>query len=357
MPVLFIKASCLVHCDAAISDPRAFMFTRFKNFIARNSVELVLTTLVFIGFSYYFYIHRMPRTDNAFVVANTRPVSSLVEGHITNLYVVNNQQVKKGDKLFTIYKVPYELAIQRLQSQLEATHLSSESIKEKINGSKRLIDQNNSKYINARYLSEQAHRLYKEKAISQRENEQTKNAMDEALASVDIAKSNLLTAQVAYLQSLADIKTFDAQLSEAKVNLQLSTVYAESNGLISNMFISIGTYATVGTPLFSLIDTDNWWIQGNFEETDLSYVRMGQTAKIRLWMYPNHIFNGIVDNTGWNVQRRLETVSAMTQVTNDNPWFRLPQRFPVQIKIMNSHNTEYPLHVGASATVTIDAPA
>jgi multidrug resistance efflux pump len=333
------------------------MLTRFKKFIARNNVELVLATLVSLGFTYYFYIHREPRTDNAFVVANIRPVSSLVEGHITHLYVLNNQQVKKGDKLFSIYNVPYELAIQRLQSQLEATHFSSEATKERINSSTRLIDQNTSKYKNARYISDQVQRLYKEKAISQREDEQAKNAMDEALASVDIAKSNLLTAQVAYLQSLADIKNYDAQLSEAKVNLQLSTVYAESNGLISNMFLSIGTYAAVGKPLFSLIDTDDWWIQGNFEETDLSYVKKGQTAEIRLWMYPKHIFNGTVESTGWNVQRRLETTNAMSQVTNDNPWFRLPQRFPVQIKILNGNNAEYPLHVGASATVTINVPA
>jgi len=88
------------------------MLTRFKKFIARNNVELVLATLVSLGFTYYFYIHREPRTDNAFVVANIRPVSSLVEGHITHLYVLNNQQVKKGDKLFSIYNVPYELAIQ-----------------------------------------------------------------------------------------------------------------------------------------------------------------------------------------------------------------------------------------------------
>ena len=64
------------------------------DFLKRN----LLIILVFLSLAslitYWFYWHLKPFTPNAFVFANSRPVSPLVEGFITEIKVKNNQFVK-----------------------------------------------------------------------------------------------------------------------------------------------------------------------------------------------------------------------------------------------------------------------
>ncbi len=331
---------------------------RIFKFIAKNKVISFFILLLIIGFSYYFWLHRHPRTDNAFVVANIRPVSSLVSGHITNIYVKNNQKVKKGDKLFTVYQKPYKLAVESFKNQLLAEKYRSSALKEEIKRSKLQVKVSNAKYQNAYYLAVQADELYKTRAVSQKHAEQLDRARDEGKAQLDMAISTLTINEQLYNRSVAMCNDLSARLDDAKVNLSLSTMYAESDGLISNMFSSIGTYANKGEPLFSFIDTDHWWIQANLKETELGNVRPGQAVKIRLWLYPTHLIKGVVDNIGWSVDRQMTAENnALPLVKKENEWFLLPQRFPVQIKITDHDSKKYPLHVGASATVTIETGA
>ena len=81
---------------------------------------LLITAILIAGTWYYLWLHRMPFTQNAFIVSNIRPVSALVSGYITNIYVKNNQAVHKGDPLFTVFRQPYELKIQELINAIAA---------------------------------------------------------------------------------------------------------------------------------------------------------------------------------------------------------------------------------------------
>src|SRR5678815_2777522 len=62
-----------------------------------------------------------PQTDDATVRANFIGVAPQVSGHITQLFVHDNQQVKKGDPLFVIDPRPYEIALQRARATLALT--------------------------------------------------------------------------------------------------------------------------------------------------------------------------------------------------------------------------------------------
>ena len=109
-------------------------------------------------------------------------------------------------------------------------------------------------------------------------------------------------------------------------------------------------------PLFSFIDTKNWWIQANFNETDLRRIRPGDEAIIMLRMYYfNKIFHGRVVNNIW-VSDRQTTISRSQEqkVTNENEWLLIPQRLPLQIKILDP-DPKYPLQPGASAYVYLKA--
>ena len=78
-------------------------------FLKQHLLFFILLLIICTGCIYWFYWHLKPFTSNAFVFANSRPVTPLVGGYITHIHVKNNQFVKKGDPLFTIYETPYKL--------------------------------------------------------------------------------------------------------------------------------------------------------------------------------------------------------------------------------------------------------
>jgi len=123
------------------------------------------------------------------------------------------------------------------------------------------------------------------------------------------------------------------------------------------MYLTPGTYVNPGDVLFAFIDTDKWWVQANFEETELSNIEEGQKVSVKLWQYPGKVFEGAVTATGWGVQRRkMSDKSGMPIVEKENEWFLLPQRYPVQIKLLNI-DKKYKLHPGGTAWVRVHTSA
>ena len=327
----------------------------FKRFYARNKVVIIILFILFLFLMYYLYLHRHPRTDDAFIVANIRPVSALVSGHITDIYVKNNQKVKKGDKLLTVYKKPYELKIKQLENQTKAAQYSAQAFKEQLIIDNLKIKGKLSLYKNSDYLAEQASKLSKAHAVSEKSAEILVRQKEVAQAELRIAETGMNVTKQNLHNAYAMVESLSAELEEAKVNLQLTTIYAQCDGIVSNMYLSKSVYAEQGKPLFSFIETDSWWIQANIKETELTYVKEGQRVWIKLWLYPNKYFEGRVDNIGWNVNRQLtSSENQLAEVIKENEWFLLPQRFPVQVKITDKDIEKYPLHVGATATVIID---
>ena len=128
----------------------------------------------------------------------------------------------------------------------------------------------------------------------------------------------------------------------------------QAKGVIDNMYVSVNTPITIHQPVFTFIDTSNFYIQANFNETDLRNVRSGDDVYIILRMYYfDKIFHGKVANSLWAAERqKTATKSQIQLVNNENEWLLLPQRFPIQIKILDP-DPNYPLNPGASAYVYV----
>ena len=124
---------------------------------------------------------------------------------------------------------------------------------------------------------------------------------------------------------------------------------------MTNMMITSGAFCKPGEVLFAIVDTENWFVQANFKESELSEIRPGVKAVIRLRQYPGKIYHGIVETTRFSAEKRATSSrSGMTEVKKENEWFLLPQRFPVQIRITDPDSR---LNFGASAYVTLDIPS
>jgi len=325
-----------------------------RQFYKKRSFYIVIAVIIIL-IIYFFWLYKNPYTQNAYVVANIRPVTSFVPGYVTEIYVKNNQFVKKGEKLFSLYKEPYKLNISELTNQIDEAKARIKSLEYTISLERFNLKIAEDKKTNTKYLSKQASLLAYQEAVSEKSAEINFESYKEALQGVYIANEKLNISLENYKASLAQLAGLENQLALAKINLEWTTTYAETDGYPTNLFLSPGTYVSPGDILFAFIDNTEWWVQGNFEETELSNIKEGQDVSIKLWQYPGKVFKGRVESTGWGVQRNKSTASGMPLIPSENEWFLLPQRYPVLIKI--EKESGYQFHTGGTAWVRINVSA
>ncbi len=327
------------------------MFKVLKNEISLPIIVIIIGVLIGI---YHIFSYLIPFTDNAFVVTNMSPVAADVSGYITDVYVKNGQPVKKDQPLFKVYQEPYRLAYEQAKAKYEEAQEKIKVIQNETNKTRTLLRsaQFALDKVNYEYKLKSAQEV--SKAVSTLEIKKlyfevntTTNQRDSYQKQIEIEDQ-----QIRQQQKL--VNSLKADMDNALVNLNLTIVRAPSNGMVDNMYISAGTPIKIHEPLFSFIDTSNWWVQANFNETDLRRVRPGDKVLIILRMYYfDKIFHGEVVNQIWAADRQtVSTHSLQQKVGNENQWLLLPQRFPLQIKILDP-DPKYPLNPGASAYVYI----
>ncbi|MGD8569330.1 MAG: HlyD family secretion protein [Gammaproteobacteria bacterium] len=318
---------------------------------------LGLATAVVAGalgiWGYQVYADYYPSTEDAYVEANVVRVAPRVTGRIASLSVANHQRVNKGDLLFTIDQAPFRFALQQAQAELalakrEVAQAAAavESAKAEVHNRKVLVD-------NAKAKLERARRLSRKEYISD------ENVTD-AEAEYNSAKANLQVAQARLEEARRQLgKTGDendrivqakARLDQVKWELDNTRVNAACAGQISEFKLQPGNVVTADNEVFVLVCSNRYWVDANYKETQLQYIRHGQPVDINVDMYPDHHFHGVVEN----VSAATGSVFSLLPPQNANGnWVKVIQRVPVRIRIDNP-DPAYPLLVGTSTTVTID---
>jgi len=305
---------------------------------------------------YYWFLHRKPFTQNAFLVANTRPVSPLVAGYLTEVHVRNHQFVKKGQKLISIYRPPYELQVKALEAELAGARANSDALEAAARGMAAQLASYEAQLANRRFLAKQAEVLYQTRSVSETYTVGAVKGEESAAADRLHAGHALAAAQAQKRVSDSKVRKLEHQLAQAKISLAQTTVYALADGYVNNMLVAPGGYYEPGDVLFSFVETAQWYVQANFEETELALIAPGQKAKIWLWQYPGRTFHGEVIGTALGAERRQSSSSGVQVVAKENQWFMLPQRLPVQIRVLDP-DPKCPFNLGASAFVQIETPS
>ena len=327
------------------------------NFIRTYLPVIILAALLLLGGGYWLYWHIKPFTDNAFVFANTRPVSPWTAGYITGIFVKNNQFVSKGAPLFAVFSPPYQLKARELEQEKEALSAQLKSAEARWQAALEEIKTFRADVEKFTYFYERGKAMFKTSAVSEDYVVDQKRNLKVALARLTAAEhtAEALKHNCTLLQ--AQIKKTQAALDLQQIWCQQTVVTALSDGYVVNMTLSPGGYYKPGDVLFAFIDTTEWYVQANFKESELSAIKQGTPARIWLRQYPERVYRGEVCGIGWGTERRLTSPhTGMADVKTENEWFMLPQRYPVQIRILDPDQHLY-FHFGGSAYVELDIPA
>ena len=298
-----------------------------------------------------------PWTRDGLVQAEVVKIAPQVSGPLLKVAVRDNQAVRKGDLLFQIDPTPFQLKVQAAQEQLNEARQNVKSLKAEVATAQSLIDQRKAEVKLAETERDRILLAAKTKAVSKVrvdvavEQVVVKQAMvSSARASLDEAQQNLALGYV-------KIKSAEVSREQEKLKLSWTSIYAPSDGYVTNLQIDEGSYATAGTPMLAYVDTTSLRVDAYFKETHLGQIKPGNRAIVTLLSYPDKPVEGVVDSIGWAIAppdiAQTEGVDYLVpQISPTFEWIRLAQRVPVRIHLLEVPE-DVKLRVGTTASVQV----
>ena len=333
---------------------------------SRNGRTLALAlTVAAISLGIYAIWHTetAPRTDDAYVYADTINVAPEVSGRIVDLPVRDNQHVKKGDLLFRLDTKPFQATLDKANAGLNALNHEIELTQRSVNAQKLGADAASANVERARAALDQSADTLDRMAPLLGKQYVSAEQLDQAKTARRSAQAALNTAQLEAQRASAGVSGVDALVAKrdvlkaeielARLNLEYATVRAPFDGVVIDLKTSTGQFAAAGHPVFTLANTSRWYVVANFRETELSSIRQGEKVDAYILADSSHHFSGKVESIGYGVfpDDGGSDAGGLPHVPRAINWVRVAQRFPVRIAIDQPDASLF--RIGASAVAIL----
>jgi multidrug efflux system membrane fusion protein len=322
-----------------------------------------VVVLLAISVGIWTFVTKKLSTDDASIDVEVVHIAPLVGGRIIELPIHENEFVHKGDLLFRIDPVPYQINVATAEANVDVARAAL--------GSKgRLVS---TQRWDAEIAHQQTIRAKDNLALSERTRERLaplaakgyvpQQQFDQATLAAQDATTSLAQAEKQQHATegaidtqdaaLANVRAAGSVLANARRALSDTEVRAPHDGRIVGLHISTGEVVAPSQSLFTLINTEEWFASANFRETDLGGIRVGQCVTVYSMIDRSQPIKGVVDSIGYGVldADRINIPRAAPYVEPSLNWVRVAQRFPVRIHLENP--SERLVRLGASAVVEV----
>ncbi len=168
----------------------------------------------------------------------------------------------------------------------------------------------------------------------------------EKLGDVDVTFARYAADAPQVKAAEAKLEAAGRDLAQAELNLQYCTIVAEIDGVVTSRNVNPGDDVQVGQSLMAIRSLREIWIDANFKETQLRYLRIGQPANLYVDMYgDSHVFKGRISGFTIGTGSTLALLPAQNATGN---FVKVVQRLPVRIDVEDYDPDTYPLFYGAS---------
>ncbi len=326
-------------------------------------IALSIVVAAILAALYYRHSERYPSTDDAYVDADVVGIVAQAAGPIVSLPIEDNQAVRAGELLFEIDPRPFRIAVEKARAELDKTGQNVSALADQVASAEAQVQEARASLRLAETQWKRIEPLSKIGAVPYQDRDKAQAQLDDARAGLADAQAQLTKAQHQLGESgedNADVRAALAQLESAELQLSYTRVAAPVNGYVTDLTLSPGSYANVGSPMLSLVDVDSWRVVAYLKETQLRDLRPEQPTRIYLPAYPGVRFDGLVQGIGWGVEQQDSEgqlgPDGVPSVSPTVDWVRMAQRFPVRITLVNP-DPAHPLRKGMRAAVRIDATA
>jgi multidrug resistance efflux pump len=323
----------------------------------RKWTLIVLGACVVLMFWYLVADRLTPYTTQARVHALVVPVAPQVSGIVVDVFVANNEYVETGQELFRIDPSTFQLAVETAQANMQSARQATGASGAGVDAAQASVESARAGLVRADQDAVRLRRIKEEDpgAISDRRIEQAEASVAVAKAQFASAEANLEKAR----QDLGEtgdqnsrILQAQAGLDQAELDLSRTTIRALSDGLLTDVRVDRGNFASAGAPQMTFIGVHNIWVQADFTENNLGHISPGDPVEIVFDALPGRIVSGRISSTGFGVDVAAAPLGSLPTVDNNRQWLRDAQRFPVQVEFqLPNENDRLSVRVGAQASV------
>jgi membrane fusion protein (multidrug efflux system) len=302
-------------------------------------------------------------TDDAYVMVHYATIAPRISGRVVTVPVDDNEVVKTGQVLATLDPRDNETAVASAEATVARDRSQLDEISATVSRQPSIIEEQQAAVLSARaglaFAQANAHRfdnLAATGAGTTQEHQQADAALqqgqaslDSAEASLDAARRQLDVPKAQRSAAEATVKTDEAQLEQAKLNLSYTRIPAPIDGTVGERSVQVGNYVGPGTTLMTVVPLDQVYIEANYLEVALLHVRSGQPVTIHLDAYDIDL-KGTVDSVPPASGATFAPIAPNNATGN---FTKIVQRLPVKIVVTPGQPLAKLLRVGLSVETTI----
>lgn len=323
-------------------------------------ITIVVSIVIAALFAWHLASDRAtPYTQLGKVEGYVVPIASQVSGYVSRVDVVLNEVVESGDTLLQINPLPFQLAVNSARAQLElagqqvrAGVAAVEAAAGQVGVARAQLDRNQRYFDRVEAINEA-----NPGALSQADRDRATTQLDQAKAGLASAEAELQrvreTLGIAGEENPA-IQAAVAAVEQAEFNLENTVILAPGRGIVGDLQLAEGHFASAGQPLATFISAQDVWVRADMRENNLGRIEVGDRAEVALDVAPGRIFEGRVASVSAGVATNEATRGGLPTAETAQGWLQDPQRFPIIVRFAGEEARGF-LRVGGQADVVVYA--
>lgn len=338
--------------DSAGSEPAAASAPAADASNVRRIAKVALLLLALL-FVYHLFADRLtPYTSQATVDTFLVQVAPEVSGPVVTVGARDNRPVKKGQLLFRIDAVPFEIALRSAEANLALALQGADASAADVRVADAQLRRQRVDLAASQELGRIVLDLSAKRALSETSAIRAQADIDKTRAEIIRAEAEAERARIR-LGGPGDanpqVRQARVAVEQARLDLARTRVVAPADGVVTNLRLAPGQFANRGQPVLSFIADGPRWVTADMRENQLGNIQPGNRAYVVFDDHPGEVFPARVDSIGWGIAQGGEAPTGqLPDVSAPTGWLREPQRFQVRIVLDPPAEGEPRLPVGRS---------
>ncbi|MBS0655315.1 MAG: efflux RND transporter periplasmic adaptor subunit [Verrucomicrobia bacterium] len=327
---------------------------RAKSLWLLTAAIAVLGLLWFLAWFFYFSDYEW--TDDAYSNGNMTNINPSIPGAVVAFYADDTDLVTQGQLLVQLDTTAYDTVYKRELATLASVVLQVRQLYDQVAVSRENVITQKIAVSQTRFDYHNRLHLKGTGAVSKEDFVHARDAFRSAKTALRMARYQLKVAIDAAGNTEIErhplIEQQKGNIRDAYYNLQHCSIYAPVTGYVAQRTVDVGQWVTGTTNMMAIIPTDYVWVDANYKETQLTYMRVGQPAVVEL-----DIYGSKAQYTGTVLGIASGTGSVFSIIPPQNAtgnWIKIVQRLPVRISLDPEVVKKFPTRLGLSAEVRVD---
>ncbi len=327
-------------------------------------LAVILAVLGYFGYTKWKYATTHETTDNAQIETSLVPVLPRVSGYVKDVTVKDYDSVRQGQLIVTLDDAEMQAQLLEMEADLRSAEADIANAHASVNQAQVSLGSNKGNITLSQIRLQKAEQdlkrdenLFAENAITKKQLEDSRFAVDQAKQQVTNSGSDLNSAQsrIAVLQanipkSLAAIDLKKAKIEQQRLKISYTKVVAPASGKLGKKNISPGQYVQAGTPLFTIVNDSTFWVVANFKENQIERMHEGMEVNLELDAYPDLKIKGNIESLSDATGAKFALLPPDNASGN---FVKVTQRVPVKISIQKIAQLKDKLRAGLSVKVEV----